>query len=272
MFPSDDLGAQLRRIFNLRTPSIGEPPPALEEGLVGRLRQRSEPAPRRSLWAFFGDHRWAFAGLALAVGACTVPVDYQRSFGASVDCTLADEAVDEDALTAMTEELRVAVGAESIAMRIMRSDDDEARVRVDVWGDLDDEDEALATIRELAPPLATASCAAQALEGTVHGTLGGRLGYHILDLDLLDRADASATRESILEELSAQGFRGSAEVEIEETGGRRRVKISLEERYEIREGDEPPAGIELRGGGRGEGVEIERERVINRDGPGSLGR
>jgi len=266
MLPSDNLVHQLRRLFSLRSPEVGEPPKALEEALVKRMRSAPRKA-RRSVWSFLGDHRWALAGVGLAVGACSLPVDYQRSFGASVECTIADTTLDEATLQEMSEELQAAVGAESIALRVMRTDD-VALVRVDVWGDLEDEEDALQTIRELAPTLADASCTAQALEGTVHGTLGGRLGYNLLDLDLLDRDDASATREAILLELSAQGFRGSAEVLVEDDGnGQRKVKISLEESYELEEGESPPEDLEIRGlGGHGE-IEVEHERVLHRAKP-----
>ena len=231
---------QLRRIFRLRTPEVSEPPKKLESELIRRLRQRqgagekrvASAPPSRSLWSFVGDHRWAIAGLALTVGACRLPVDYQRSFGASVDCQLPANDFDETSLHAMSEDLRLAIGAESIALRVAVTHDD-ARVRIDVWGDLEDENDALQQIRGLSSSLREASCTALPLAGTVHGTLGGRLGYNLLSLDVLDRKGATATREAILEEITAQGFRGTAKVEVEDTNGQRKIKISLEEEYEV---------------------------------------
>lgn len=257
MLPSDDPKNQLRRLFDLRTPAVGEPPKELENAMVARMQRRSvKPPQRRSLWSFLGDHRWAIAGLALAVGACRLPVDYQRSFGASVECRVDPEALDEPALNAMSEELRLTIGAESIALRVFRTDDD-AQVRLDVWGDLEDEAEALAHVLDLEPSLRDGKCEAQALEGTVHGTLGGRLGYDLLDLDLLDRKGAAATREAILEKLAAEGFRGTAEVEIEDSNGQRRVKISIEERVELDEN-----GDRVIERGDGETLEIVEEIEI----------
>lgn len=231
---------QLRRIFRLRTPEVGEPPEELENELLRRLRQRqgaretraATALPGRALWSFVGDHRWAIAALALSVGACRLPVDYQRSFGASIDCQLPANNFDEGSLHAMSEDLRIAIGAESIALRVAVTNDD-ARVRVDVWGDLEDENDALEHIRGLNSNLREASCTALPLAGTVHGTLGGRVGYNLLSLDVLDRKGAKATREAILEELAAQGFHGTAKVEILDTKGQREIKISLEEEYEL---------------------------------------
>jgi len=260
MLPSDDPKHQLRQLFNLRTPAVGEPPKELENSLVARMQRRTpKAAPRRSFWSFLGDHRWAIAGLALTVGACRLPIDYQRSFGASVECSAEATAIDEAALNSMSEDLRVAIGAESIALRIFRTDDD-AHVRLDVWGDLEDEDEALTHVLELAPSLKEAQCEAEALEGTVHGTLGGRLGYNLLDLDLLDRRGAAATREAILEKLAAEGFRGTAKVEIEDSDGQRKVKISIEERIELDENGHPVTEL-----GTGETLEIVEEFEVERE-------
>ncbi len=257
MLPSDDPKNQLRRLFDLRTPAVGEPPKELENAIVARMQRRTvKPPKRRSFWSFLGDHRWAIAGLAFTVGACRLPVDYQRSFGASVECSVDPEALDEAALNAMSEELRLTIGAESIALRVFRTDHD-AQVRLDVWGDLEDETEALAHVLDLAPSLRDGRCGAEALEGTVHGTLGGRLGYDLLDLDLLDRKGAAATREAILEKLAAEGFRGTAEVEIEDSDGQRKVKISIEERVELDEN-----GDRVMDRGAGETLEIVEEFEI----------
>ncbi|HFE46463.1 MAG TPA: hypothetical protein ENJ18_13375 [Nannocystis exedens] len=260
---------QLRRIFRLRTPEVNEPPKELEDALVRRLHQRQDCAesvskipPSRRIWSFVGDHRWAIAGLALTVGACQMPVDYQRSFGASVDCQMPAKNFDEGSLQAMSEELRDAVGAESISLRVSVTND-EAQVRIDVWGDLEDENDALEQVRDLSPNLSDATCTALPLAGTVHGTLGGRLGYNLLSLDVLDRRGAEATRQAILEELAAQGFRGTAKVEVEDSNGQRKIKISLEEEYEHGEGEseqgEPPE-LPLKAVGNADEVDIEVKR------------
>jgi hypothetical protein len=85
-------------------------------------------------------------------------------------------------------------------------------------------------MRAVTPALRDASCTPQPLSGTVHGTLGGRLGYALLDLDI-DHKDAELTRAEILEQLRAQGFTGTAEVEVEDDAGQRRVKIRLEQHH-----------------------------------------
>jgi hypothetical protein len=266
MSPSDDPKDQLKRLFRLREPEVGAPPPQLEEALVERLRRRTATAtPKRGgFFGLIGQHRFAFAGVALAMvfGACRLPVDYQRSFGASVRCVVDPAALDEAELQAMSRALETAIAAESVALRVMR-DDTSAQVRVDVWGDLEDEEDALDLVVELAPTLRAASCSAQAIEGTVHGTLGGRLGYSLLALDVLDRKSAAEAREEILIELAAQGFAGKAEVEVEDDGnGQRKVKIRLEETIDS-DGELPPLR-DVQPSGGAEEVEFEH-RVLRRD-------
>lgn len=238
---SEDPRTLLRRLFRLREPEIGPPPADLEAAIMARHAARHVAPRRRGLWAFVGDHRWAIAGAALAVGACRLPVDYQRSFGASVECRADPASLEEAALHTMTEALRERIAAENVSIRVMLDDEGLGQVRLDVWGDLEDADEALAHVRELAPALADAECEAAEIEGTVHGTLGGRLGRFI-DVDI-DRRGAAEAREAILAELAAQGFRGHAEVEVEDDGqGQRRVKIRLEEKLELPAEGELPEG------------------------------
>ncbi|MEZ4383326.1 MAG: hypothetical protein R3A79_18500 [Nannocystaceae bacterium] len=267
MSPSDDPKDQLKRLFRLREPEVGAPPSDLEDALVERLRRRTAaPAPTRRFAGFIGQHRFAFAGVALAMifGACRLPVDYQRSFGASVRCVAEPDALDEAELQAMSRELEVAIAAESVALRIMR-DEQRAQVRVDVWGDLEDEADALDLIVDLAPTLRGASCSAQAIEGTVHGTLGGRLGYSLLSLDVLDRKSAAEAREEILVELAAQGFAGKAEVQVEDDGqGQRKVMIRLEETIDS-DGELPPLrSFDVEASAGADEVEVEH-RVLRRD-------
>jgi len=99
--------------------------------------------------------------------------------------------------------------------------------RVDLWGAEVDDAGLIAALHERAPQIPASACVRTPLAGTVHGTLGGRLGYGLLDIDL-DRVDAESTRAEILEALEQQGVAGDAEVEIREVDGKREVQIRIE--------------------------------------------
>ncbi len=103
-------------------------------------------------------------------------------------------------------------------------------MRIDAWGPIEDHEAALVAIREAEPGLRDADCVAEALAGTVHGTLGGRLGYALLDLDI-DRKGADITRAEIREQLRVQGYTGTAEVEISDEAGQHTVKVRIEQHH-----------------------------------------
>lgn len=234
MLPPEDPRAALRRLFRLRTPEVGPPPADLEARLLADHGRRHEPVPgdRSRVGAFVGAHRFAIAGgaLALAIGACQIPLEYQRSFGARIECVVASEALAGEAVEGAVDLLRRRLEADNLSLRVL-DDGTKTTLEIDAWGRFDDPEAALAAIREAMPALAAVDCETETLVGTVHGTVGGRLGYSLLDLEL-DHQDADAARARILEELSAQGFTGTAEVEVEDEMGQRRVKIRLEQEHE----------------------------------------
>lgn len=233
MHPPEDPRAALRRLFRLRTPAIDEPPAALEERLLADHARRYAPVPKGRLWGFVGAHRLAVAGGALAlgiIGACQLPAEYQRSFGARIECRVPTETLSGEALEGAVDRLRESADAENLSLRVL-DDGAMTSIEIDAWGHYDDPEAALTAIRGAMPALADVHCETETLTGTVHGTLGGRLGYALLDLEL-DHTDADEARARILEELSAQGFTGTAEVEVEDEMGQRKVKIRLEERIE----------------------------------------
>lgn len=229
----DRLTAGLRRLYGGdldRARSEQAPPDALEQAL---LAQHAALYPdRRPVRGWIGAHRWAVAGVATALVtavACQVPVDYERAFGASVSCALSAEMWDELRLEALSTELAADLGAHQVAIRVHDENGEKRQFRVDLWGAEGVEDAALmASMQVHAPFIPAGACSQAPLAGTVHGTLGGRLGYSLLDLEL-DGADAEQARLEILEALTREGLAGDAEVEIWDRGdGKREVKIRIE--------------------------------------------
>lgn len=231
MLSPEDPRAGLRRLFRRHEPIVGPPPADLEDRLLAQHRRRYPVQARgRGFAALLGAHRFAAAGAAVALvaGACQLPAEYERSFGVRFACTAERAAYTADSVPDLADQLAAAIGAESISLRVHDAGGPTIAVRIDAWGPVEDPEAALSAIRGATPALRDATCAAQPLAGTVHGTLGGRLGYALLDLDI-DRKDAAITRAELLEQLRAQGFTGTAEIEVEEQPGQRRVKIRLEQ-------------------------------------------
>lgn len=233
----DRLSAALRRLYRVSghvPEDMARPSLPIEQDLMARHARRwPAPAPG-GLRAFARAHRWAVAtgcGALVGVAACRMPLDYDRDFGASVRCEAADVAVfDGGPARGLADRLQAGTGATQVAVRIAAEDGARAALRIDLWGadaalvgrDLLAEVEAQAH-------LPAASCAVEPMVGTVHGTLGGRLGLELFDLELLDRDDAEAARRQILERLEARGLHGDATVEISDRAdGRREIKIQIE--------------------------------------------
>lgn len=218
----------VKRLYRGAEPPTGAPPRALEQALLAEHARLHPPRAR----GWLGAHRWAVASVAAAVGAvaaCRVPVDYERAFGASVGCEVPRETWPEVQLEELGGALAADLGAHRVAIR---AHDDAGPTRgfsVDLWGAEDIGDAALlAAMQAHAPGIPADACTTTPLAGTVHGTLGGRLGYGLLAIDI-DHNDAEAARLEILRGLEQQGMRGSADVEIRDDGdGKREVKIRIE--------------------------------------------
>lgn len=224
----DRITAGLRRLYG-STGAVGEAPAALERALLERHATLYPAAPVRP---WLGAHRWAIATVTTAVAAvvaCQVPVDYERAFGASVGCELSLETWSEVQLETLAQALAGELGADRLAIRAEHDAGATRSFRVDLWGAEEvPEDALIAALQTHAPQIPADACSATPLAGTVHGTLGGRLGYRLFDLEL-DDADADETRRRILEELARQGLEGSADVEVRDDGdGKREVKIRIE--------------------------------------------
>lgn len=226
----DRLGARLRRIYRqgaAQDMSAGTGD-ALERELLA-AHAAAYPV-QGGVRGFFAAHRFAVASVSLglaAAAACQVPVDYEREFGASVTCELARETWPEGQIDGIAQELAKELGAERLALRVHDDGGATQSFRVDLWGAEVDDAGLIAALRERAPQIPASACLRTPLAGTVHGTLGGRLGYGLLDIDL-DRADAESTRLEILEALELQGVEGDALVEIREVDGKREVQIRIE--------------------------------------------
>lgn len=230
----DRLTHRLRALYRAEAPDpkdMSRGADALEARLLGEHARLYPPPAATGVRGFLGAHRWAVAGVGIGLAtaaACQVPVDYEREFGASVTCELPIAIWPEGQIDTMVHELADVLGAERVAVRVKDEGRPTRTFRMDLWGATVDDDGLIAALRAHTPTIPPTACTRTPLAGTVHGTLGGRLGYKLLDLDL-DHADAETARAEILEELEREGLADAAEVEVRGVGdGKRQVEIRID--------------------------------------------
>ena len=189
---------------------------ALEQALLKKLPpQRPSPWRRRTLIG-------GLAGLAFA-GACAMPTDYSMDFGHRIAFSVSDDGFDPRALSDHirgrfdgVDELRI-----SASKSITEHDDGQPTqmqfdVVLDVVGSADVgaiENSLLEHFDALTPT----DIDVDAIDETVHGTLGGMLSHRTLGW-VVDDDSADEARARILAEFAAQGLPPprSVDVQIEE--------------------------------------------------------
>ncbi len=204
---------------------------ALERALLKKLpAQKPSPWRRRTLIG-------GLAGLAFA-GACAVPTEYSMDFGHRLAFSVDDGDFDPRALHEHIrerfdgiEEMRISA-SKSITERDGGPTQMQFDVVLDVVGDID-EDAIETSLLEHFDALSPSDIDVDALDETVHGTLGGMLSHRALGWEV-DRGGVDEARARILAEFAAQGLPPPThvEVQIEERGGpgrrEREVRVEVE--------------------------------------------
>lgn len=203
----------------------------LERALLKKLPPE-QPSPWRRRFLVGG-----LAGLAFA-GACVVPTEYSMDFGHRLAFSVDDQDFDPRALSEHIrgqfdgiEEMRV-----SASKSITQHYDEPAKMQfdivLDVVGDVDEgaiEDSLLEHFDALTPT----DIDIDALDETVHGTLGGMVSHRALGWEV-DRGGVEEARERILADFAARGLPppSHVEVSIEERDGpgrhEREVRVEVE--------------------------------------------
>ncbi|MBV1857102.1 MAG: hypothetical protein KUG77_01730 [Nannocystaceae bacterium] len=221
------------------------PPPAdpkvrdaLERALLEKLPPRRRWAWRRRMLA------GGLVGLAFA-GACVIPTDYSMDFGHRLAFSVDDNAFDPRALSEHirtrfegVEELRIS----ATKSMVERDDGSTARLQFDVVLDVvgsPDPDAIEVSLLEHFDALTPTDIDIDALDETVHGTLGGMLSHRTLGW-VLDGESAQQARARILANFAAQGLPPPSRVDVQIEDHQGHGRHEREIRVEIEAGDAPP--------------------------------
>jgi hypothetical protein len=236
----------LRRLYG----RAGPPPrPEHENELEAELMQRFDrraPAEATPWWAFRLP-RWAWAGaaaLAIAVGACVTPSDYEIKMGDRLGILIDAEERDTVDVREIVQFVRSGYPLERLEAEVKMersvfrtgegATEDQAimRIQLDMVGRGVDADVVWEDLVAEFPALEGARMEDEELEGTVHGTFGGHLAHRYLDL-VIDEHGVEEAKRRILADLEARGFKGEAEIDIQDHGDgsnhERKVEIRLRE-------------------------------------------
>lgn len=204
---------------------------ALEQALLKKLPPK-QPSRWRRRFLVGG-----LAGLAFA-GACAMPADYSMDFGHRLAFSVGDDDFDPRALAEHirgrfdgVDELRI-----SASKSITEHDDGRpAQMQFDVVLDVvgsADVDAIEDSLLEHFDALTDIDVDVDAIDETVHGTLGGMLSHRTLGW-VVDNESAEDARARILAEFAAQGLPPprSVDVQIEDRDdghGRQEREVRIE--------------------------------------------
>lgn len=218
----------LRRLY--RRPVRMDPghKEALLEALLAQ-HQRLYPAKEEEMslaHGFLTMLKFALATaavLAVGIGACQMPAEYQTEIGTSLALT----APTSEELKAQIEEIvghaRDFVGAGKVQAQI-RVTPETTHITLYCWGTDIPSQEVFKELTTRFPILEGATFEEQPIEDVIQGTLGGKLSKGLFNVDI-DDLPIEEARQRLLEKMQAQGIE-HPQVEIQEVPGEgRRIKI-----------------------------------------------
>jgi hypothetical protein len=248
-----DIKTALSRLYRRAEPT---PRPEHKDELEADLMQRFDRrAPEEEpAWWVLRMPRWAWVAAALVavvVGACVTPSDYEVKMGDRLGILVDAEkshTVDVEEIVRFVEQgyeletLEAEVRMEKSVFRTgTGASESQAimRIQLDMVGRGADADAVWEDLVAEFPALVGARMEDEDLEGTVHGTFGGLLAHRYLDV-VIDERGAEEAKRQILADLEARGFKGEAQVDIQDhEDGKRSVEIRLREEEQVPAQDVP---------------------------------
>lgn len=241
-----DLGKRLRALY--RRPAAGHDVHrrAHEPAVMVAFHERFDQAPAGRRPARSWLSRLLLGGgvgVAVAVGACALPTEYPMSLGYGLEIRLESSTWSEADERALEQRVHALSGVERVELRVSERveqlvDDDgrssishQVQILLFVFGDAPDSEWVWSTLQHDVPALADARMHDVPLQGTVEGTLGGRLSHRLFDLTL-DQHGVEQAEQRILAELVAEGLAPQdATIDIEQSTdaeGHRRIEVRVQ--------------------------------------------
>jgi len=229
------LKSLLRRLYGTPdAPPTGHAQP--RPGFEAELETRSM-ASYRSLYGS-ANHprsprvprlRAAFAGvlgIALLGVACEIPTRSEVSLGQHVRASFVLQKGTQAGpeLDARLRQALEAAGVERVLLSVAETVGGEATLDLVAWGDRLVAGEIESIVRASLGNERLLELQTDALSGTVEESLGHRVGRRFFGLDV-EQESAEALRASVLQQLSEQGFDGTADVQVQDDGSRRTISI-----------------------------------------------
>lgn len=251
-----DLDARLRGLYREPgTEGQAEHQAMHEDELLAAVARRRSGAaggsaigPERRGLPWLRLPRFALAGVlgvAVAVGACVMPAEYPVSLGYGFDVVLPAGRGTELDVEALVRSFEAHEGVERVEVRMLKMDEERVdddgpipermpeqgtHVQVFVFGEAIESEALRDDLEASFPELAGLELREVPLEGTVHGTFGGKLSHRFLDV-VIDRHGVEEAERQLLAELIAEGVAPEdAEVditEIEGEDGERRIEVRV---------------------------------------------
>jgi hypothetical protein len=224
---------ELRRSLGRMLASSRKPRPehkaALEEKLLEKFNEL-HPKEEDYKMKRFGLRKAllvAAALMMLGVAACAAPADIEVDVGRRVSIEMAAEDAKSADPEAIANLIRGNGSTAEVRVRMMMQNG-KGTLDIEAWGNGLSNEPVADKIRSSFPALAKAEIREEVLEGKVHATLGEKLGHDLLNLDVIDENDMEAAKEQVMRQLADQGVTGKVDVDVQNEGGKRKVKVRVE--------------------------------------------
>lgn len=237
---SGTLESMLARLLG-RRPGGGEAPPpdhraALEQALLARFGELHPKSRKERTMGMAMLWRAAVVAglLAAAGGASQAPADYQAEIGKRVT-VLSDAPLPPDQLRAAVRAVEAGEAGgklQQVRVRGTRAGDAPMRTTLELYGETAAMGDIPAIMRRAAPALAALPITVEPIERAVQGDLGDKV-RHLMGMDQLPPEELARLIEAELREADPNA---QVKVEVEQSEGRREVRVEVKKEVEAPEG------------------------------------
>jgi hypothetical protein len=217
------------------------PPPAhqaeLEQALLARYGElHPKSRKERTMGAIVLWRAAVVAGLlAAAGGASQAPADYQAEIGKRVT-VLSEAPLPPEQLKAAVKAVEASGAMQQVRVRGIKAGDGPMRTTIELYGETAAMGDIPAIMRRAAPMLAALPITVEPIERTVQGELGDRV-KHLVGMDHLPPDELARLIEAELHEADPSA---KVEVQVEQSEGRREVRVEMKKEAPVPEAGEAP--------------------------------